>query len=391
MRSALLAAEIALTVVLLVGAGLMIRGFRTLVGGKAAIDPATLLTLRVEIGDAQYRTPVEVAEFYRQALERIAALPGVQAAAAASALPYSRHAQFSAFAIRGEAAQPARPPSAQLQAVSPDYFRTMHIPLQAGRLLSDRDGPGATPSVVISEETARQWWPQEPFPLGKQIRLSAENATGPWTTVVGVVGGIRASALDRIPRPTLYVPYTQLPQRAMDIAIRSAKDPLALAAPARLAIGTVDAGQPVTDIMPLERMKQNEVIGLTYAAVLMTIFGGIALLLSCAGVYGATAYLVSAQTHEIGVRMALGAGASNVLRMVFRRGSRAALAGIATGLLLAFALARLMAAVIWGVSATDPAAFAAIPLFLVLTVGLAIYIPASRAVKIDPVVALRSE
>jgi putative ABC transport system permease protein len=177
----------------------------------------------------------------------------------------------------------------------------------------------------------------------------------------------------------------------MDIAIRVAGDPLTLAAPVRLAIKAVDAGQPVTDIMTLETMRQNEVIGLTYVAVLMSIFGGIALALSCVGVYGMTSYLVSQQTHEIGVRMALGAPRRNILRMLFRQGSRAGLVGIAIGLLLAFGFARLLASVIWGVSATDASAFTAIPLVLVLAVGLAIYIPARRAVRIDPMVALRNE
>jgi len=389
LRSALLAAEIALTVVLLAGAGLMIRGFHNLVGAQTAIEPGTLLTLRLELNAAEYRTPERVAEFYRQVLERTAALPGVRAVAAASALPYSLHARFGAFAIQGRQAQSGRQPGAQMQTVSPDYFRTMNIPLRAGRFLSDRDGPRSPLSAVISEEMAREWWPGEPSPIGRQISLP--NLHGPWITIVGVVGGVRASVLDRVPHPAFYVPYTQFPERGMDIAIRSARDPLAMAAPVRLAIRAVDREQPVTNIMTLETMRQNEAIGLTYTAVLMSIFGSIALLLSCVGVYGMTAYLVSAQTHEIGIRMALGAGARNVLGMVFRRGLHAALAGVTVGVLLAFALARLLASIIWGVSATDPATFTVIPLVLVLAAGLAIYVPARRAVKIDPMVALRSE
>jgi len=390
-RSVLLAAEIALTMVLLVGAGLMIRGFHNLVRGETAIEPRTLLTLRLELDATEYRTPEKVAEFYRLVLDRTAALPGVQAATAASALPYSRHARFSAFTISGRAAQPGRQPSAQLQVVSADYLRTMHIPLRAGRFLSDRDGPRFPLSAVISEEIARQWWPGEPAPIGRQIRLGMHGTTGPVITIVGVVGGVKASALDRVPRPALYVPYTQFPEQGMDIAIRSAGDPLSLAAPVRLAIKAVDAEQPVTDMMTLERMKQNEVIGLTYTAVLMSIFGAIALVLSCVGVYGMMSYLVSRQTHEIGVRMALGAGRWNVLGMLFRQGSRAGLAGVTSGLLLAFAFARLLASVIWGVSGTDGGTFTAIPLVLVLAAGLAIYIPARRALRIDLLIALRSE
>ena len=176
----------------------------------------------------------------------------------------------------------------------------------------------------------------------------------------------------------------------MDVAIRGVGEPLAAAAPVRLAIKAVDAGQPVTDIMTLEKMKQNEAIGLTYVAVLMSIFGAIALVLSCVGVYGMTSYLVSQQTHEIGIRMALGAPQQH-LRLLFRQGSRAGIAGVTTGLVFAIGFARLLASVIWGVSAIDANTFTAIPLLLVLAGGFAIYIPVRRAVRIDPMVALRNE
>jgi putative ABC transport system permease protein len=391
LRSLLLVGEIALTAVLLVGAGLMVRGFHTLLGGKTAMEPPTVLALRLQISEGDQRRPDQVAEFYRLALQRIAALPGVQRVAAATSMPFGRHAQFSLFAVRDRLEQPGEQPTAQIQIVSPSYFETMRIPLRAGRFLDDRDAPQSTASAVISEELARKWWPGQPFPIGAQIRLGGKPEAGMWTTIVGVVGGIQASALDRAPRPTLYVPYTQSPSRGMDIAIRSVGNPMALVPSVKAAITSVDARQLVTDVMPLERMRENEVIGVTYAAALMTVFGGIALLLSCVGVYGMTAYLVSTRTHEIGIRMALGARATNVIRLVFRQGARAALVGMAVGLLAAIGFARLLASIIWGVNSTDPAVFLAVPLALGVAVGLAIYLPARKALRIDPVIALRNE
>jgi putative ABC transport system permease protein len=391
LRSALLVAETALTVVLLVGAGLMVRGFQNVLAGDTAIEPATLLTLKLDLGATSHRTPEQVVEFYRQVVERMAALPGVEAAAAVSAVPFNGHERSSGFAIQGRELRPGDRPAAQLQAVSPDYFRTLRIPLRAGRLLSGRDGPRTAPVAVVSEEMARQWWPAKESPIGQQIKLGTRDSNGPWITIVGVVGGIRASILDRVSRPAIYVPYVQHPESAMDIAMRVARDPLTLAAPARMAIKAVDSEQPVDEIMTVQKRKQNQAISFTYMASLMGIFGVFALLLSCVGIYGMTAYVVAQQSHEIGIRMALGAGAWTVLRMFLLRGSRAALAGLVIGLVFAFGLARLLAAIIWGVSATDVRTFAAVPLLLILATGLAIYIPTRRAVRVDPMVALRNE
>jgi putative ABC transport system permease protein len=390
-RSLLLAAEIALTVVLLVGAGLMIRGFRSLALGARIVDSQAVLTLRLDLDPAKYSTPQKIAEFYRELLERTGALPGVQTAAAVSALPYSGHARAGAFSIPGVETPRGKQPAAQMQAVSAAYFQTLHIPLRAGRFLSDRDGPHSPLSIVIDENLARQFWPEVSAAVGRQIKLGAAGASGAPVTIVGVVGGIKASVMDRAPRPTLYLPYTQFPERGMDLAVRCAGDPMALIAAVRSAIRAGDAEEPISGITTLERLKRNEAIGLAYTAVLMSIFGGVALILSCVGVYGITAWLISRQTHEIGIRVALGATRGSVLRLLFRQSGRAALAGVGVGLVLAFALGRMLAAVIWGVSAADAATFAAIPLVLAAVAGTAIYIPARRALAIDPMAALRSE
>ena len=390
LRSLLLVAEIALTVVLLVGAGLMFHGFQNLANAPTPVEPKTVLTLRLDLTDASLK-PEEITDFYRRSMERIAAVPGVQAVTAASYLPFNLGARYGAFQIRGRQPQPGRQPSSQIQVVGPDYFRTLRIPLRAGRVLSDRDGPHTAAAAVISEKLAGQWWPGEPAPLGRQIRLGADDEHAPWITIVGVVGDLRAFVLETAPRPTLYLSYTQFPERGMDIAIRAARDPLTLAPAARAAIRAVDAGQPVNDVQTLERMRMNQAIAVTYMASLMGVFGAIALVLSCVGIYGMTAYTVARRSHEIGIRMALGASGRKVVRLFFVRGARAALAGMAIGMVLALGFARLLRAAIWGVSATDPGAFLSGSLLLAAAIALAIYLPARRAVRIDPIVTLRSE
>jgi putative ABC transport system permease protein len=256
-RSFLLASELTLTAVLLVGAGLMIHGFQTLLSGNTQMEPSTLLTLRLDINAAGHRTPDQVTEFYRHVLERIAALPGVRTVAASSALPYSRHARFSGFVIEGREAEPGKLPSAQLQKVSPDYFAALLIPLQAGRFISERDGPRAAFSAVISEEAARKWWPREAPPIGEQIRLGDQNKNGPLITIVGIAGGVKASIMERYPGPVIYVPYMQFPEREMDIAVRGGGDPLSQVTAVRAAIKAVDPEQPVTDRHWSERSRMR--------------------------------------------------------------------------------------------------------------------------------------
>ena len=377
-QSVLLAAEVALAVVLLIGAGLMIRGFHNLLRPDPNADPASVLTFRLDLRAEAHRTPVELTAFFRQLTERLQSLPGVQSVAAVSSLPYSMYPRSTQFAIAGREQPPGNPPTAQFQAVTADYFRTLRIPLLAGRLLDDRD-------AVVSQQAARLYWPHE-SPIGREIVVGTATLT-----VIGIAGDTRANVFDRTPSPVLYVSDTQFPQTGMEIAVRTAANPMSLAAAVRAAVKALDPTQPIASLMTMERMRQNNTIALTYVAAIMGIFGVVALALSSVGVYGMTAYLVSQQTHEIGVRMALGATARAVLGGVFRRGSRPALAGIGIGLLLSFGLARLLAAVIWGVSAADPGAFSAVPLLMLLAAALAIYFPARRAVRIDPVVALRNE
>jgi putative ABC transport system permease protein len=390
LRNILVASEVALAVVLLVGAGLMVRGFRRLVQYGERLEPATLLTMRLALTDNKYPEPFQRIAYYRDVLDRIRALPGVRGAVAVSALPYSDHSSGRGFTIEGHAVEPGPLPSAMYQVTTPAYFDLVHIPLVAGRLLTESDGADAPRVALISQRMADRWW-KNASPLGQRIRLGSPDSKSPWLTIVGVVGDIVHNPYDREPRRTFYVPFPQAPQLFMDVGVRTAGDPLALAPAISAAIRRVDREQPISDLRTMERSIHNRAIGLNFMAVLMGVFGLLALCLSAIGVYGVMAYMVSEQTHEIGIRMALGAERQNVLAMVFRRGMLTIGAGLAVGLPIAWGFARLMASLIFGVTANDAATFISIPLALIAAASLAIYIPARRATKIDPIVALRYE
>ncbi len=390
LRNILVASEVALAVILLVGAGLMVRGFRKLVENGERLEPATLLTLRLSLTDNKYHEPFQRIAYYRDVLDRIRALPGVRSATAVTALPYSDHSNGRGFTIEGRPVEPGPLPGAMYQVTTPGYFELVHIPLVAGRLLDATDGPDAPKVALISQRMAERWWKNE-SPLGKRIRLGGADSKTPWLTIVGVVGDIMHNPYDREPRRTIYVPFPQAPQLWMDIGVRTAGDPLALAPAVSAAIRSVDREQPITDLRTMERSIHNRSIGLNYMAVLMGVFGLLALCLSAIGVYGVMAYMVSEQTHEIGIRMALGAERQSVLAMIFRRGMLTIGAGLVVGLPLAFGLARLLASLIYGVTANDVATFVAIPLALIIAATVAIYVPARRATKIDPIIALRYE
>ncbi len=387
LRALFVAGEIALATVLLVGAGLMVRAFRASLSAGVSREPASLLTLRLALAEGKYSEPHQVAAYYRGVLERVAALPGVHSAATATGLPYSRRWVHQRFAIEGKT---DGEPQAVIQAVSPGYFETLRIPLRAGRAITESDG-GGVHVAVISERAAQRFWPGEPLPLGRRIRIGPPERQGPPTTIIGVVADIETSTLSRTPQPTVYVPFMQAPDRVMDLAVRTAQDPMELASAVRSAIRAADSEVPITNLNTLETLIRQEGFAFAYMAILMGLFGVLALALASLGVYGVVAYVVSEQAHDIGIRIALGAPRRRVLGMVFRRGMAAALVGLALGLLPAYGLARLMQAFVWGVTTSDPVTFLATPLALLGAAAVAVYVPARRAVRIDPVVALRAE
>jgi len=389
-RNALVAIEVALALVLLVGAGLMVRGFRTLVKTGESMEPATLLTFRLSITEQKYREEYQVSDYYRQVIDRVKVLPGVRSVVAVSALPYGNHSSTRFFTVKGRQVEPGNQPWAMYQVTTPGFFETLHLPLRAGRLLNERDGSHAAPAAVISEGMAERLWTNE-SPIGRQIKMGTQDANGPWLTVVGVVGDVTHNPYDRVPRWSVYVPSEQSPTRAMDVAVRTAGDPLSVAPAVMAAVRSIDRDEPIADVRTMTKSIHDSALGLNYVAALMGVFGGIALLLAAVGVYGVMAYLVSEQTQEIGVRVALGAPARSVLQMIFRRGMLTVGLGMAVGLPVAFMFAHLMASLVYGVKATDPATFIGIPIALAATAALAIYVPAQRAMKIEPTLALRYE
>ncbi len=390
LRALLVVSEMALAVVLLVGAGLMVRGFRAIMERDQGFDRDAVLTFHIALPAAKYGTAAQMWEFYRQLTERVQSLPGVKSAAVANSLPADWTWDSTRITVEG---QGSLPPGEMRLAISelvgPEFFRTLRIPLRSGRLFTAQDGAEAPPVAIISESLARRYWPGGNS-LGKRTRLG-DDPNAPWRTVVGVAGDIVRAPLDLQADPTVYVPFSQQPQPSMGIAIRTGGDPLALGASARAQVEALDRNQPVYDMRTLEQKISDNMSGVQSSARLMSMFGVIALVLAAAGLYAVMAYLVAQRTHEIGVRMALGATQANVLRLMVRRAVVLAAVGLALGIPVALALARVLSSFLFGVVSLDVAVFAGCTLGLAVVAGLAGYVPARRASRVDPIVALRYE
>jgi putative ABC transport system permease protein len=303
-------------------------------------------------------------------------------------MPYSDHSTWHEFTIEGQPVEKGHELWGMYQVTSPEYFSTVHVPLREGRFLNGSDGPDSPPAVLVSEAAVALYWHGK-SPLGQHIAV--KDSKRPPMTVVGVVGNMMHNPYDREPLRTLYVPYRQEPVRWMDIGVRTAGNPLMVAPSVSAAVRAIDAEQPVSDMQSMEKAIHNRGIGLQYVEIFMAVFGVLALVLSAVGVYGVMAYMVSEQTHDIGLRMALGAPRTLVMRTIFRRGMLTALAGLAVGLPIGFWLALVTQSLIYGVTAKDPATFIGIPLVLLAATAVAIFVPARRAMSIDPIVALRYE
>jgi putative ABC transport system permease protein len=392
-RQFLVVAELALSVMLLIGAGLLIRSFARVQQVPAGFNAANLLTLELTMSGAKYNESTAVLETYRQLWERLTRLPGAVAAGGVSALPLSQMFAWGPITVEG---RPLAPGEAFInvdqRVVAGDYFRAMEIPLLNGRLFSEQDNRTQPRVVVIDDAMARQLWPNEDA-IGKRIRLGGidANPEAPWVTIVGIVGRVKQYTLDGDSRIAMYFPQTQVVGRGMNVVVRTEGDPAALTTAARAEVRSLDPDLPIYNVRTMSQRVAESLARRRFSMLLLTLFAALALGLAAIGIYGVIAYLVAQGTRELGIRMALGATPHAVLLMIIRHGLAVALLGVGIGLAGAFALTRFMSSQLFGVAAGDPATFLAVSLLLTLVALAASYIPARRAAAIDVMVSLRSE
>jgi len=419
LRALLVVSEVALALVLLVGAGLMVKGFGTLLNRYPGFDRNNVLTFRIALSSAttlpagvepasagpssrsgQAQEPgaaskdqedARVREFYRQVIEKLRGLPGVESAAVATSLPSGWSWNRTEYTAEGQPpASPGEMRMAVMQTVSPDFFRTLRIPLLRGRLLTSQDGPNAPASVVVSQSMANRIWASQD-PVGKRIKFGRAESNEPWKTVVGVVGDIQRSPFDPNPDPTVYFSFAQLPMASSCVVVRASGDPLAMAAAARAQVRSVNPDDPPYDMRTLVQLISDDVSGVEASARMMFIFGIVALVLAASGIYALLSYSVTQRTHEIGVRMALGAERVSVLGLVVGYAIKLVVIGLAIGVPAALALTRVLSSLLFGVVRLDLPIVALFTLLLTLVAAAAAYIPAHRATRVDPMVALRYE
>lgn len=391
LRGLLIVSEVALALILLVGASLMVKSFIRLQQVDPGFDAENVLTTQIDLPRAKYTDNNQITAFYDRVLEEARRIPGATSVGAINRIPMSGANTGTAYLIEGQPAPASNedPLFAQVRMISPDYFQTMNTPLLQGRSFTERDHADAPLVVAVNQSLARRHFGSEADAIGKRIAVLRGGEQ--LREIVGVVRDVKYFGLDDRARMQIYVPYPQLPDRSMNLAIRTTGDPVALASAVRNAVWAVDRDQPVSDIRTMRQMVYDRLMLQRYSSSMLSAFAIIAIILAAVGIYGVVAYSVAQRTHEIGIRMALGAQRSDILKMVVGQGLVLVLIGVGIGLAGAFALTRVMASVLYGVSATDLYIFSGVALLLIIVALIACYIPARRATKVDPMLALRYE
>jgi putative ABC transport system permease protein len=391
-RQALIVAEVALCVVLLAGAGLLFRSFLRLQSVQTGFVSQQVLTARLSPSGTNFTDDAAYVNFYNKAMERISAVPGVQDAGMINTLPL---AKGPTLGLRVEGRPPETPdkwPSANYRAVSPNYFRAMSIPVVQGRTFTERDTDGAPRALMVNQELADRVFPDENA-VGRRVTFGSvdENRQPIWWEIVGVAANVRSLELREEPPSEVYFSHLQNPFAGMSLVIRSSVEPESLSAAVRQVVAEVDKTVPVSNVQTMDHIVSESITQPRFNLFLLALFSTVAMLLSAAGIYGVTAYTVTQRTHEFGIRLALGAQVGDVLRMILRQGLAVIGVGLVIGLIAAFLLMRLLRSLLFGVGENDPLTFVAITVVLLLVALVACYIPARRATKVDPMIALRYE
>jgi putative ABC transport system permease protein len=389
-RSALVVCEVALSLALLIGAGLMFRSLINLQQVKPGFDPDHLMTFTIAPSGEPYQDAARQTAFMTDLISKLGSLPGVQAVGAIDALPLDKGPYYGYFIESRPPYTPGTRSAANFRIVSPDYFRAMRIALVEGRLLTEEDNARRAPTLVINQALARRDFPDQD-PIGQRLGFGSTNGRINWAEIVGVVADVHNDEIKNQPVPEAYQSYLQRPAPEMSFAVRSTSNPVTLAAAIKQQAQQIDRSQPVAAIRLMDQIVHDATAQPRFNLVLLASFAAIALILATAGIYGVMSYTVTQQTHEIGVRVALGASTSDVLRLVVGKGVILAVVGIVIGLAGSFAITRLMSGLLFGVTATDPLTFGFIASLFLVVAGTASFLPARRAIRVNPSVALRYE
>ena len=389
-RSVLVAAEIALALVLLICSGLMIRSLGRLLEVSTGFDANNLLTVRLSLPGSKYGQDAQRINFFRELIARVQRIPGVVAAGANAFVPFAGPGSATSFTIEGRPqSAPGEEPVVDVRIVDRDYFRAMRIPLRAGRLFNEKEVTEASHVVIINEAFARQHF-ADVDPIGQRVTIVMSDNPVP-SEIIGVVGDVKHAGLDVQPRAMSYWPHPELAFPFMTLVVRTTGDPLGAVGAIRSAVAALDKDQPIADVRTMNQWLTESTARARFSTVLLSVFAALALVLAAVGIYGVMAYSVAQRTHEIGIRIALGAQSGDILKLVVRQGMLLALAGVVAGIGIAFGVTRFLKTLLYEIPPTDAATFAGISSFLAAVALLACWIPARRATRVEPIVALRYE